>query len=754
MAFNFPPGPPGVAGITTTNGNVTYTWDGYKWNTTTGPFNVGATGATGAGVGIYAWARTSAGGSLEYSNGFTSVVRTGTGFYRYTFAQPFVFTPDFTVNATPIVIGGVGVNPQDLNILISDQDTSGFTVRIYSGNNQERDRDHYVQVVAADGPSGTGSAYLTWQAVGNIGTEQDFINAITGATGISGVSGAIGATGIDGATGATGPKGERGDAISINGSVPGDELPNLANNPLLAPENSLFIVTAPPDGGFNVGDGAVRNDQPGNAGFGAWINVGQIQGPQGPEGSTGATGPDGATGPQGIPSTDGGYYLVVGERNSSPATNNYFAWGNGASSANFWVVPEAGDVGGLGIAAASDFSGNFTATLYQRAPGSTVDPGNPLGVCTVTAGNNSNFAQFPDGVTVAAGDQLAVRVTAGGFGGSRVTCSVWMITDGARGPAGPAGPPGSPGGATGPEGPTGPPGIGAPGPTGATGGLGNPGAPGPTGASGPIGPDGATGVAGPTGTNVRLREPDVTALIALTTPTANFPTLVPPFASGDGVVVTNSASAGVTDAVYSWTGNTNNGFADWAFVGQIQGPPGNPGPTGATGAPGGLSQLYFKCPMTLNGNANQSTTYRSLNLVDFNNAYFNNGGFTAGTQLPGGNLGVGDGGIIVPEEGIYLIACNLYVTSNIQRANIGLRFAISNVDGVEGTIILPEVGAGDYIRSASGHNESSVTLTTTAALLANQQIQLQCARLAAQTGTLTVDIQAAESMLSITKIGG
>ena len=43
-AFNFPANP--SVGDQVTNGGVTYTWDGYKWNTTTAPFSVGATGAT------------------------------------------------------------------------------------------------------------------------------------------------------------------------------------------------------------------------------------------------------------------------------------------------------------------------------------------------------------------------------------------------------------------------------------------------------------------------------------------------------------------------------------------------------------------------------------------------------------------------------------------------------------------------------------------------------------------------------------
>ena len=55
-AFNFPANP--SVGDQVTNGGVTYTWDGYKWNTTTAPFSVGATGATGPlGFGIYAFCR-------------------------------------------------------------------------------------------------------------------------------------------------------------------------------------------------------------------------------------------------------------------------------------------------------------------------------------------------------------------------------------------------------------------------------------------------------------------------------------------------------------------------------------------------------------------------------------------------------------------------------------------------------------------------------------------------------------------------
>jgi len=729
MAFNFPPGPPGVAGITTTNGNVTYTWDGYKWNTTTGPFNVGATGATGAGVGVYAWARTSDAGVIEYSNGL-SCSRIGTGRYRYTFAQPFVTTPDYTINATVITTPGSNVN--DVNIIITSYDSTGFEVRTYFQNTGQDDYSHFVQVVAADGPSGTGSAYLTWRTIGNIGTEQDFINDITGATGISGQNGSLGATGPTGATGATGPKGDRGDAISINGSVPGTNLPTLAFS---ATENDLYIVTAPAAGGFNVGDGAVRNDQPGSAGFGAWINIGQLQGPEGSTGPIGPQGATGATGPQGLPSTDGGFFVVAAERNGNPGSNQYFAWGNGANSDNGCPIEEDCELDKISFRTDNVQTSAVTLVvraLVQRGTNNFIDTG-----LRATGVQNTTFSTATGGpFPVLAGDSLLFQVvsTAGNNVGATVA-SALFITEGARGATGPQGPQGSPGGATGPVGPTGPPGVGFPGPPGATGSQGNPGSQGATGPDGATGPEGATGPAGPVGTNIINSVPDEATL------NSTYPTGLP---LGQGVVVV-APNSGPANQVFVY----EQPSGPFVSIGPIQGPQGNPGPTGPTGSPGGLSGVYIKAPMFLDTNSNAQTTYRSLNLINFGGAYFNQGGFTAGANIAA-SPGVGAGGIIVPVTGLYLITTNLYLTSTVQRANIGLRYAISNVDGSQGTIILPEVAAGDYIRAQSGHNESSVNLTTTALLTAGQQVQIQCARLAAAN---VVTIEPDESMISITQIG-
>jgi len=729
MAFNFPPGPPGVAGITTTNGNVTYTWDGYKWNTTTGPFNVGATGATGAGVGVYAWARTSDAGVVQYSNGL-SCSRIGTGRYQYTFAQPFVTTPDYTVNATVITTPGSNVN--DVNIIIASYNSTGFEVRTYFQNTGQDDYAHFVQVVAADGPSGTGSAYLTWRAIGNIGTEQDFINVITGATGIAGNNGVQGATGPTGSTGATGPKGDRGDAISINGSVPGTDLPTLA---FTAAENDLYIVTAPAAGGFNVGDGAVRNDQPGSAGFGAWINIGQLQGPEGSTGPEGPLGATGATGAQGLPSTDGGFFVVAAERGGNPGVNQYFAWGNGDNADNGCPIEEDCELDKIAFRTENVQTSATTLVVravVQRGTNNFIDTG-----LRATGVQNTTFSTPSGGpFTILAGDSLLLQcVSSAGNNVGGTVASGLFITEGARGATGPQGAPGSPGGATGPTGPVGPPGVGFPGPTGATGTVGNPGSVGPPGPTGGAGSTGATGPSGPVGTNIINSVPDEATL------NSTYPTGIP---LGQGVVVV-APSSGPANQVFVYIQPSG----PFVSIGPIQGPQGNPGPTGPTGAAGGLSSVYVKAPMFLDTNSNVSTTYRSLNIIDFANAYFNQGGFTAGANITT-NPGVGVGGIIVPVTGLYLISTNLYVTSTSQRANIGLRYVISNIDGTQGTVILPEVGAGDYIRSASGHNESSVTLTTTALLTVGQQVQIQTARLA-NSGTVTIEPD--ESMISITQIG-
>ena len=106
-----------------------------------------------------------------------------------------------------------------------------------------------------------------------------------------------------------------------------------------------------------------------------------------------------------------------------------------------------------------------------------------------------------------------------------------------------------------------------------------------------------------------------------------------------------------------------------------------------------------------------------------------------------------------------MISASLYFTTpNVQRASIGLRFAIAELADPENTnsqgTSLPETAAIGYIRSSSGHNESSVTLTTIASLevipgVREDQVQIQMARMA-QAGTVTLNPNS--SIITITKI--
>ena len=106
-----------------------------------------------------------------------------------------------------------------------------------------------------------------------------------------------------------------------------------------------------------------------------------------------------------------------------------------------------------------------------------------------------------------------------------------------------------------------------------------------------------------------------------------------------------------------------------------------------------------------------------------------------------------------------MITASIYFTTpSVQRASIGLKFAIAEladpeVTNVEG-VAWPETGAMGYIRSGSGHNEASVTLTTIASLqfiagVREDQVQIQLARLGAAG---TVSLEANRSIITIKKI--
>ncbi len=483
--------------------------------------------------------------------------------------------------------------------------------------------------------------------------------------------------------------------------------------------------------GFNAGDGAVKND--GTSGTLAdWDNVGPLQGPEGPIGPLGATGPQGATGIQGVPSTDGGFFVLSGERSGPPALNQFFAWGNGDSADNGIQIQEACTMDYVSIVAERPFGTiPYEVTAYVNGAPTLLTATGVTGTKTSTSAGG-NFALSPGDYVNVRCSQTGNNSTAGGNVGG-VVCSVLISTNGARGATGEPGPPGPPDGATGETGPTGPLGPqGVAGPVGATGPTGPTGI-GVAGATGPLGPDGATGPAGPVGTVVLGTVADIASL----PPSANV---------GEGYVVTAEAND-----VYVWDGSS------WNSIGPVQGPQGATGPVGASGATGIKEQSYIKSTVLSEATVNSSTAFQTFNILN-STPILEAGGYRYAAAVPA-RQGIGFGGIIVPETGIYMISASMYFTTpNVQRASIGLKFAIASEADPENTnaegVALPETAAMGYIRSSSGHNESSVTLTTIASLevipgVREDQVQIQLARLAA-AGSVTVE--PSFRIITITKI--
>ena len=166
-----------------------------------------------SGFGIYAFSNTQADGTILKGRGLT-ISKTGTGTYQYSFTTS---TPDsnYIVNAS---FFNIGTNT-DTNYFVDNKTVTGFTLTMGIGDNSTTpdvlaDFNHSVAILGDAGPQGVTSAYESWLDVGNTGSEQDFLDTITGPQGIQGNVGNTGPTGpqgIQGPQGSTGPKGDTGD---------------------------------------------------------------------------------------------------------------------------------------------------------------------------------------------------------------------------------------------------------------------------------------------------------------------------------------------------------------------------------------------------------------------------------------------------------------------------------------------------------------------------------------------------------------
>ena len=168
----------------------------------------------------------------------------------------------------------------------------------------------------ATGASGTNgadglSAYQVWLALGNTGSEANFITSLTGPQGATGATGPAGATGPQGATGAAGASGTNGSAglsayqVWLALGNTGSEANFISA--LTGPQGTTGLQgptgAAGPAGATGPQGASGRNGANGLSAYQVWLTLGNtgseanfITSLTGPQGATGATGPQGADG--------------------------------------------------------------------------------------------------------------------------------------------------------------------------------------------------------------------------------------------------------------------------------------------------------------------------------------------------------------------------------------------------------------------------------------------------------------------------
>ena len=194
----------------------------------------------------------------------------------------------------------------------------------------------------ATGPQGPQGIQGVKGDTGDTGpTGPQGIQGVQGEQGIkgdTGDTGATGATGPTGPTGDTGATGAPGTSVNIKGEVATVEnLPSSGNS-----IGDAYIVTA--DGNLYTWTGS------------AWLDVGQIVGPQGPTGATGATGPTGATGDTG-PQGPQGIQGIQGEQGIQGPTGDTGATGATGPQGPQGIQGEVGPTGATGATGATGDTG-------------------------------------------------------------------------------------------------------------------------------------------------------------------------------------------------------------------------------------------------------------------------------------------------------------------------------------------------------------------------------------------------------------
>ena len=263
----------------------------------------------------------------------------------------------------------------------------------------------------ATGPTGpTGATGAASTVAGPTGP-----TGATGDTGPTGPTGSIGATGPTGATGATGAQGPTGATGSQGITGPTGPTGATGAQGLTGPTGA-------------TGSQGITGPTGATGATGA-------QGPTGPTGATGSQGPTGPTGPTGATPSTGGLSYIWGERNGSPATGDYFGFGNGSNvSTNGVTLAQSVTITGLTVNANTAFTGTFTVEIYKNA----VATGATL---SISSGSSKGYVT---GFSLAAvaNDVIGFKCVAGGVGGTVVQVGMSLVTTGVTvyGATGPTGP--------------------------------------------------------------------------------------------------------------------------------------------------------------------------------------------------------------------------------------------------------------------------------------------------------------------------
>jgi hypothetical protein len=371
-----------------------------------------------------------------------------------------------------------------------------------------------------DGTNGTNgtnglSAYDVWIGLGNVGTQTDFINSLTGPQGQQGIQGLTGATGPQGPIGLTGATGSVGatGAIGSQGPIGLTGAAGAAGSDGIAGIEGGGLLTVS-SSGFNYFVDGVANSFPTLTlvrGQLYYFNVSAVA----------------SSHPFALRLSNGNTAAVPGTTNNNTTTGQhstntltlYRVPLDAPSSIVYQCVFHSGMIGTInivdqnGIAGATGSQGPIGLTGATGSVGATgaTGPQGPIGLTGATGSVGATGAQGNQGIqglTGAAGAQGPIGLTGaagnqGPIGLTGATGSVGATgaqgIQGIQGLTGAAGAQGIQGltGATGPQGSIGL--TGATGSVGATGAQGNQGIQGLTGAAGPQGPIGVTGATGSVG---------------------------------------------------------------------------------------------------------------------------------------------------------------------------------------------------------------------------------------------------------------